>query len=149
MGQHWVDHTPLGGRLPLYPGEPGPFNPHEKLGNGPVFWSYVALKLVRAVVVVPFVEELLWRGLLLRAFEDWNHYDQVPWGRFSWRAFIGTALLSTVQHPDNWVVSIGCWFLFNGLFYWKKSLLCVMACHAITNLALYAYVLGTSDWRFW
>jgi uncharacterized protein len=95
------------------------------------------------------VEELLWRGFLLRAFTVWNHYDQVPWGRFSWRAFIGTALLSTVQHPDNWLVSIGCWLLFNALFYWKKSLLFVMACHAITNLALYLYVLRASDWRFW
>lgn len=153
-GQHWLDRSrvfglSLGGRLPLYPGESRVVDPQSELGSGSLFWAFASLKMLRAVTVVPFVEELLWRGFLLRAFVNWNHYDQVAWGRFSGRAFWGTAILSTIQHPDNWVVSIGCWLIFNGLFYWKKSLLCVMVCHAITNLALYLYVLRAHDWRFW
>lgn len=117
--------------------------------SGAGFWSVVVLKICRAVTVVPIVEELFWRGFILRAFVSWDHYDRVPWGRFTWVAFLGSSLLSVVQHPSNWGVSIVCWMLFNGLFYWKKSLLCLMITHAVTNLALYIYVVGAGDWRFW
>src|SRR5262249_37048717 len=72
-GQHAADHwsiagVSLGGRLPLYPGESKVYDPHVNFGLGPRFWSYAGLKTFRAVMVVPFVEELLWRGFLLRAF---------------------------------------------------------------------------------
>lgn len=153
-GQHLLDivtfagHS-LGDRLLGYPGSTKAIDPHLELGAGVSFWFYVCAKITRATTAVPIVEELLWRGFLLRAFVSWDRYDKVAWGRFYWRAFIGTALLSTIQHPNNWGVSIACWLLFNLLFYWKKSLLCLMITHAVTNLALYAYVVGSGDWRFW
>ncbi len=153
-GQHAVNgiHVAgfdLGGRLPFYPGTPKPFNPHDDYGNGPAFWVYVCAKIGRACTIVPVVEEIFWRGFILRAFVSWDRFETVPWGRFTWTAMIGSSLLSVIQHPDNWVVSIGCWLLFNALFYWKKSLLCLMITHAVTNLALYIYVVQVGDWRFW
>lgn len=153
-GQHALDGISiggikLGGRLPFYPGEAKVRNPHDEFGDGALFWSYAVLKILRACTAVPVIEELFWRGFILRAFIRWDHYDQVPWGAFAWRAFVGSALLSTVQHPDNWGVSIGCWLLFNGLFYGTKSLRCLIATHSLTNLLLYGYVLRTGDWRFW
>lgn len=152
--QHFLDGViigswNLGGRLPMYPGVPTPYNPHSDFGDGTQFWVYAVLKIVRATTAVPVVEELLWRGFLLHAFVSWDRYEQVPFGKFYWRAFLGTALLSTLQHPDNWGVSILCWLLFNGVFYWHKSLLCMFLTHGITNLALYIYVLRAGDWRFW
>ena len=105
--------------------------------------------ITRAVMIVPVVEELFWRGFILRAFVNWDRFDQVPLGRFTWMAFLGSSLLSVVQHPGNWGVSMVCWMLFNGLFYWRKSLLCLMITHGVTNLALYWYVVRTGDWQFW
>ena len=70
-------------------------------------------------------------------------------GSFTWIPFLGTALLSTLEHPDNWGVSIACWLLYNELFVWKKSLWCLVLTHGITNLVLYTYVVGWGDWRFW
>jgi CAAX prenyl protease-like protein len=153
-GQHVLDGVtlaglPLGGRLPFYPGSSKVFDPHDAFHSGPELGVYLGLKIARAATAVPIVEELLWRGFLLRAFVSWDRYDQVPWGGFYWRAFIGTALLSSVQHPDNWAVSIICWLFYNLLFYWKKSLLCLMITHSVTNVALYSYVVWTGDWRFW
>ncbi len=153
-GQHAVDGIDvagfdLGGRLPFYPGKPKPFNPHVDYGDGAAFWVYACAKIGRACTIVPVVEEIFWRGFILRAFVQWDHFDTVPWGKFTWFAMFGSSLLSVIQHPDNWIVSIGCWLLFNALFYWKKSLLCLMITHAITNLALYVYVIQAGDWRFW
>ncbi len=154
LGQHWlgeihVGEYSLGSRLIFYPGEASPYDPREDFGEGGLFWTYAVLKITRACTIVPIVEELFWRGFMLRAFINWHRPETVPWGQFAWRAMIGTALLSMVQHPDNWGVSIGCWLFFNAIFYWKKSLTCLMITHAVTNLALYIYVLKSGDWQFW
>lgn len=153
-GQHSLDGVTVGGydlgsRLFLYPGAAEPYNPHKDFGDGGLFWVYAVLKITRACTLVPLVEELFWRGFILRAFVRWRRPETVAWGQFAWRAMIGSALLSTIQHPDNWGVSIGCWLLFNGLFYWTKSLKCLILTHAVTNLALYVYVIRAGDWRFW
>lgn len=160
-GQHWLDAVQiaghdLGGQLSLTLSPP--FLGLERVEvqaiterfTGPAaFWSHVILKITRAVTVVPIVEELFWRGFILRALVSWDRFDEVPLGKFTVLSFIGASLLSVLQHPANWGVSIACWMLFNALFYWKRSLLCLMLTHAITNLALYAYVVHSGDWRFW
>jgi hypothetical protein len=150
-GQHLLDGIHVAGRClgaPLW-GTLGPRDPRAEFPTGIAFWGYVVLKIARAVTIVPIVEEIFWRGFLLRALVSWDHFDQVPWGKFTWIAFLGSSLLSTLQHPANWGVSIFCWMLYNALFYWRRSLLCLMAAHAVTNLALYVYVVASGDWRFW
>lgn len=150
-GQHLLNGVFIAGRdlgAPLW-GQAEIADPHADFGGGLAFWGHVILKITRAVTIVPIVEELFWRGFILRAFVSWSRYDQVPWGQFTLFAFLGSSLLSTLQHPANWGVSIACWMLYNGLFYWKKSLTCMMIAHGVTNLALYIYVVRAGDWQFW
>lgn len=164
-GQHWLEQfsvgdASLGGSLGLS-GSP-PFitlNPIEPVDvaakfSGAGFWTHVVLKISRAVLIVPVVEELFWRGFLLRAFIKWDRFDEVPLGKFTLFSFLGTSLLSVVQHPANWGVSILCWMLFNAVFCWRKSLMCLFVTHGVTNLVLYIYVVyasfhGTNEWQFW
>lgn len=148
-GQHLFDRIGLGGRLILYPGQREITDPLAELGAGPAFWSQVVFRITVASTMVPIVEELFWRGFLLRALIDWDRFEELPLGTFTWLSFLGTSLLSTLEHPDNWGVSILCWLLYNALFIWKKSLLCLMITHGVTNLALYLYVVQTQDWAFW
>ncbi len=151
VGQHALNGVEGAGAdlgAPLW-GKARMFDPNETFQTPAAFWGHVVLKILRAVTIVPIVEELFWRGFILRAFVSWDHYDRVPWGRVSRVAVIGSSLLSTLQHPANWGVSIACWLLFNGLFYWNRSLLCLMITHAVTNLVLYVYVVQTGDWQFW
>jgi CAAX prenyl protease-like protein len=140
----------LGGRLFLFPGSPETADPRTGLTAGQ-WWTQAVLRITVACTAVPIVEEIFWRGFLLRALIDYDRFERIPLGTFTWLSFLGTSLLSTLQHPDNWGVSILCWFLYNGLMYWKKSLLCLMITHGITNLVLYVYVLsaGGEAWRFW
>ncbi len=149
VGQQVFDHFGLAGRMPLMPGEKLLVDPRDELGAGNLFWATWWLRMLVAVIAVPVVEELFWRGFLLRAFINWQHFERVPLGQFTWFSFLGTALISTLQHPDNWGVSILCWLLFNAVFYWTRSLLCVMLLHGFTNLVLYLIVLRVGDWSFW
>jgi membrane protease YdiL (CAAX protease family) len=149
VGQHAFDYLGLGGRLPLMPGEKVAVDPRLELGASKLFWTTWCSRLVVAVVAVPVVEELFWRGFLLRALIDWQNFERVPLGKFTWFSFLGTSLLSTLQHPDNWGVSILCWMAFNAVFYWTRSLLCLVLLHGFTNLVLYLIVLRVDDWAFW
>jgi membrane protease YdiL (CAAX protease family) len=150
-GQHLFDHLVQRGGLA---GKWYIFNLREsvdpRLGlSAAAWWSQAILRIAVAVITVPVIEELFWRGFMLRAFIDWHHWERVPLGAFTWWAFLGTSLLSVAQHPANWGVSIFCWMLFNALFYWKRSLLFLMLVHGVTNLALYVYVIAWRDWIFW
>lgn len=148
-GQHLSDSLGIPRWFPLMPGSGEVVNPHDSLGIAGLWWSTAALRILVACTAVPLVEELFWRGFLLRALIDWQRFERVPLGAFTLASFLGTSLLSILQHPANWVVSVLCWFLFNALFCWTRSLTCLIITHAVTNLVLYIYVIESGDWRFW
>lgn len=124
-------------------------DPFRLLSNGALAWVTIAARILVAMTTVAFVEELFWRGFLLRGLIDWDDFQRVPLGAFTWKSFLICSALSTLEHPGHWVTSIFCWFLFNGLMYWKRSLLFLVLVHGLTNLFLYVYVVAYRDWVFW
>lgn len=147
-GQYFFNWLGLPRMLPLFPGGGDPIDPHRMLGDGDLFRITFLMRLIVATTAVPVVEELFWRAFLLRALIDWHHFDRVPLGTFTWVSFLGTALLSMAQHPANWGVSVLCWMAFNLVFYYTRSVLCLVLLHGITNLILYLLVLRVQDWSF-
>lgn len=144
-GYSWYPLTQLLGRDPT----PDKFyNCFERLGTGAALWAFLIVRIGGASTVVPIVEELFWRAFLLRFLIDWNRFETVPLGKFTWFSFVVCSLLSALEHPQ-WEVGILCWVAYNLLFYWKRSLLCLMVTHGVTNLALYIYVVAFQDWVFW
>ena len=148
-GQVFFDDLGLPGRLPLYPGDKVAVDPRDALGAGNLFWGTWWLRMTVACTAVPVVEEIFWRAFMLRILIDWQNFERVPLGQFTWISFLGTSLLSTFQHPDNWAVSVLCWMAFNAVFYWTRSILCLVLLHGITNLILYLIVLRVGDWSHW
>ena len=126
--------------IPLFPGNFELIDPRDKLGTGNLFWVTIVTRIAVASTTVAVVEELFWRGFLLRACISWSNFEKIPLGAFTWRSFLLTSLLSTLEHPDNWLISIPCWFAFNALMYWKKSILFLVLVHGLTNLFLYLWV---------
>jgi CAAX prenyl protease-like protein len=157
-GQYFFDWVGVPHRLPipLFPGDFELVDPRAKLGTGGLFWSTVVTRIVVASTTVAVVEEIFWRAFLLRALIDWSNFEKIPLGTFAWRSFLLTALLSTLEHPDNWAISIPCWLAFNALMYWKKSVLFLVFVHGFTNLFLYIWVVwqavhqdNSQAWMFW
>jgi len=148
-GQYFFDSLGLPRHLPIYPGGGGEWvNPHFLLGDRGLFRGTWWMRLIGACTAVPVVEELFWRAFLLRALIDWHRFERISLGTFTWFSFLGTALLSMFQHPDNWAVSVLCWMAFNAVFYWTRSILCLVLLHGITNLMLYLLVWRVSDFSF-
>jgi uncharacterized protein len=59
--------------------------------NPAAMWSAVALRFLRAAVVVALVEEIFWRGFLMRFVCDWEgDYWKQPFGRVHWKSFLSS-----------------------------------------------------------
>jgi CAAX prenyl protease-like protein len=124
------------------------YDPRKYLGEGWGLRLFLVVRILGAATVVPLVEEIFWRAFILRALIDWQDFESVPLAKFTWVSFIICSLMSALEHPQ-WGVGILCWVVYNLLFYWKKSLMCLMVAHGVTNLALYVYVFIERDWVFW
>jgi CAAX prenyl protease-like protein len=108
----------------------------------------LSLRSLRAVLIVPIVEELFWRGWLLRWIEG-HDFESVPVGHWNMRAFGVTAALFAVEHGPFWDVGLIAGAIYNGWVVRTKSIAdCVLA-HAVTNACLCGYVIATGEWQYW
>ena len=120
--------------------------------DSPLWYSMVvAMRFARMVLVVPFVEELFWRGFLMRfLLTDDGRFERIAFGTHRWKVF--------------WIVTLGVMLIHNtedylGAFAWgalmyfvavrTKSLGACVFMHAVGNLALGLYVIKTQQWGFW
>lgn len=108
----------------------------------------LALRVLRAAVLVPIVEELFWRAWLPR----WllNHdFRAVPMGTYTRFTFLVTAALFAVEHGRYWDVGLAAGLIYNA-WMWRTRRLgdCILA-HAVTNACLAAYVIAAGEWQYW
>lgn len=123
------------------------FNPFVEIDGSFFRWLFLLARLLGLALLVPVVEEIFWRGFLLRwvISADW---EEQPIGVFTLRSFLWIVMLFTLAHPEWFAAAIYC-IMLNILLYWKKDLwLCIVA-HATSNLALGIYVLLTGSWALW
>jgi len=118
-------------------------------GNGAPFWGNTILRGIRLVIVVPLLEEIFWRGFLLRHLIQ-DPFDQVQFGKFSWNSFLWVTLLFGVAHwgPDFYPALIT-GAIYNCVAVRTKSLGACVFAHALTNLLLGIYIFRTGQWGFW
>jgi hypothetical protein len=119
---------------------------------GATGWPYVVnvvVRFVRLVVIVPLLEEIFWRGFLLRYLIN-EDFTKVPFGTFSWLSFGVVTAGFCVEHslPD-YPAAILTGILYNWVAYRTRSLSSCVLVHAVTNLLLGIYVLQTGQWGFW
>ena len=108
-------------------------------------------RFARSTLVVPLVEELCWRGWLMRyAIAGDKPFTRIPFGTHSWKAFWITTLAVTLIHnPEDWAAA----FLWGALVYalaiHTKSLRACILMHALGNLLLGIYILKSGQYGYW
>jgi hypothetical protein len=125
---------------------PSGFDPRV-LGDGPGRWLMTAVRCAGAVIVVPIMEELFWRSFLLRYLID-NDFMKVAIGRLTWFSLLATTLLFGLEHHYLFAGMMA-GALFSLVYYWTRSIVHCILCHAVANLCLAIYVLATAQWQFW
>jgi CAAX prenyl protease-like protein len=106
------------------------------------------LRSLRAIVVVPIVEELFWRGWLMRWLIRAD-FEQVPLGTYSPLSFWGVAVLFATEHGPYWDVGLMAGIVFNLWVIRTKSLGDLILAHAVANACLSAYVIAAGKWEYW
>jgi hypothetical protein len=106
------------------------------------------LRAFRAIAIVPLVEELFWRGWLMRWIIS-DNFLSVPLGTWSARAFWIVAILFASEHGSYWDVGLAAGVLYNWWMIRTKSLADLVLAHAVTNACLSAYVVLAGKWEYW
>ena len=108
----------------------------------------VILRVIRAALLVPILEELFWRGWLPRWIVN-NDWQKVPLGTFNVLAFVATAVLFASEHGPFWEVGLLCGLIYNWWMWKTKSLGDLVLVHAVTNAALSGFVMATKQYAYW
>ena len=132
---HWLFQNQMLGHLSLP--SPNPTNPVDLL-----------LRSLRACLVVAAVEELFWRGWLMRWMIRANS-EAVPVGAWQARAFLVTAALFALEHGPYWDVGLAAGLIYNWWALRTRSLGDLMLAHGVTNALLAIFVIVTHRWSFW
>jgi hypothetical protein len=110
---------------------------------------FLALRSVRAIILVPIIEELFWRAWLPRWFDDMEDFRRVPLGQYSRAAFWLAAVLFASEHGALWDVGLVAGIIYNEWMRRTRSLGDLILAHAVTNALLSGYVLMSGKWEYW
>ena len=105
-------------------------------------------RTIRAVLIVPIVEELFWRGWLMRWLIN-PDFQRVRLGQYAPLAFWVTALLFASEHGPYWDVGLITGIIYNLWMIRTRSLPDCILMHAVTNGILSGYVIATQQWQYW
>lgn len=119
------------------------------LASLPPLWAgaWLAFRVLGAVLVVPVVEELAFRGYLIRRLQS-RDFEQVPLERLSWRALLVSSALFGVLHA-SWVAGMVAGVFYGLALYRRGRLGDAVVAHAVTNTLLLGYVVLIGDWSYW
>jgi CAAX prenyl protease-like protein len=114
--------------------------------NDPVFLIF---RIAITAIAVPILEELFWRGWLIRWIVDPHDFEKVPLGTFAPAAFWLVAFLFASEHGPFWDVGLAAGIVYNWWMVRTRNLWDCILAHAVTNAILAAYVIGAGQWQYW
>jgi len=108
----------------------------------------LVFRMLRAVILVPIIEELFWRAWALRWVAR-TDFEALPLGSYTRASFLIVAVLFAAEHGPYWEVGLLCGLIYNWWMGKTKSLGDLIFTHAVTNGCLCAYVLLAKKWEYW
>ena len=124
------------------------FRPHDVMTTPAVAWSWIAVRLLGASLLVPVMEELFWRDFLWRSIASPNDFKLHQVGEYDTQAFWLVPLAFATVHPQ-WLTSIVWALMIAWLLVKTRSLGACIVAHGVTNFLLGIYVLKTGEWFLW
>jgi hypothetical protein len=110
--------------------------------------GFMLLRALSSAILVPILEELFWRGWMMRWLID-NNFLTVPLGKYVPSAFWIVALLFASEHGPYWEVGLAAGIVYNWWIIRTRNLADCILAHAVTNAVLAGYVVVTGQWQYW
>jgi exosortase E/protease (VPEID-CTERM system) len=109
--------------------------------------TWLLLRLVGSVIVVPVVEEIAFRGYLLRMLRD-GDFESAEATRFAWRPFLISSILFGLMH-SHWIAGMIAGAAFALAFYHRGRVADAIVAHVVANGIIAAVVLSLGWWHLW
>jgi CAAX prenyl protease-like protein len=126
-------------------GESKGFKPLQ--ADGALSWPLVVARVFGAAVVVPVMEELFWRSLVMRWLER-SDFQSIHPARVGLRAIAMSSAVFGMEHT-LWFAGVLAGLAYAWLYRRSGNLWSPIVAHAVTNLALGIWVVSTGNWQFW
>ena len=138
-----LEHIGLGGLIGA--GHRAAFNPFDQLASQAWAWTFLAMRFLGLVAVVPVIEEFFLRGFVMRFVTERDWWD-VPFGKASALAIVLGTAVPMLMHPE--LLAAAVWFsMITWLMLRTRNIWDCVAAHALTNLILGIYVVISGTWR--
>lgn len=110
-------------------------------------FSWIVCRLIRSVLIVPVVEELAFRGYLLRKLVS-RDFDSVPFERVTLSALVVSSALFGLLHPD-WRAGMLAGAAYAFAQRQSRSIGGAIAAHGVSNGLIALVVLTQGRWSLW
>ncbi|HUQ27203.1 MAG TPA: CAAX prenyl protease-related protein [Usitatibacter sp.] len=125
----------------------------ERVGYAPVTpggaidWTRAIARLVTLIAIVPLMEELFWRSLLMRWIDARDFLAREP-GRASITAVAVSSGLFALEHR-MWLAGLVAGLAYARLYMTTNNLRAPVMAHLVTNAILGVWILSTGSWHLW
>ena len=126
-------------------GEGGGYDP--RLADGRIDWLLAGLRLAGAALVVPVMEELFWRSLVMRWLDRPDFLAQDP-RTVSRRALLVSSVVFGLEH-HLWLAGVLAGLAYGELYRRSGKLWASILAHGVTNGLLGLWVLWSGQWQYW
>jgi exosortase E/protease (VPEID-CTERM system) len=109
--------------------------------------AWLASRVLGSVTIIPLVEELAFRGYLLRRLIAAD-FEEVAPTRFTWPSFIVSSLLFGVMH-ERWLAGTLAGMIYALVVLHRGRLCHAVLAHATTNALIAVSVLSMGYWSLW
>ena len=109
---------------------------------------FLTTRVLGSVVTIPILEELFWRGWLMRWLIK-RDFRAVPLGSYQAEAFWTVAVLFAMEHGAYWEVGLIAGVIYNWWMVRTRSLTDCIVAHAVTNGCLAVWVITQHQWQYW
>jgi exosortase E/protease (VPEID-CTERM system) len=113
----------------------------------PLAAAWLLFRALGSVLVVPVVEELAFRGYLLRRLVSAD-FTSVPFSRFGWVSFLVSSAAFGFLH-ERWLAGILAGMIFALAQYRRGRLTDAVLAHVVTNLLVALHAIGGKQWSLW
>jgi CAAX prenyl protease-like protein len=110
--------------------------------------GWIACRAAAAIVTVPVVEELAYRGFLMRRWLS-AEFETVPFSAVRWPQLLLTALLFGLAHGSMWVPGVIAGVLYGAVLIRTGRFGESIAAHATTNCLIAVCVIVGGQWQLW
>lgn len=124
------------------------YDPFAEIADARLRTAFLCVRFFGLCVMVPLVEEIFYRGFLLRFVTDLDDFRRAPIGKLTFGAVAVNVVGMALTHPEWLAAAVFSLSMCLLLIRTRNLFACVLA-HGVTNLMLGVYVLQTHDWKYW